>query len=254
MRTVLRTIEEAYEYPVEMEFTTNFRDDDSYQMNIVQCRPFQVKGGGEVSEPPSISSEDLVMETHGAVIGQSRLEAIDHVIYVVPSIYGELPLQKRYEVARVIGRITHYGETKNWKRVMLIGPGRWGTSTPFLGVPVNFSEIRSISILCEIVAMREGIVPDVSLGTHFFNELVEQNILYLAHFPDREENYMDTRFFEKLPNLLTELFPEQENLADVIRVVDLQDLKEDSIRLAINANSLAQHVICYLERDAQKVL
>ncbi|MCK5365115.1 MAG: hypothetical protein KAR22_19185 [Gammaproteobacteria bacterium] len=65
---------------------------------------------------------------------------------------------------------------------------------------------------------------------------------------------METRFFEKLPNLLTELLPEQENLADVIRVVDLQDLKEDSIRLAINANSLAQHVICYLERDAQKVL
>jgi len=254
MRTVLKTIQKAYEYPVEMEFTTNFPDDDSYQMNIVQCRPFQVKGGGEISEPPSISSEDLVLETHGAVIGQSRLEAIDHIIYVVPSIYGELPLQERYEVARVIGQITHYGETKDWKRVMLIGPGRWGTSTPFLGVPVNFSEIRSISILCEIVAMREGIVPDVSLGTHFFHELVEQNILYLAHFPDREENYMDTRFFEELPNRLTELLPEQENLADVIRVVDLQDLKEDGTRLAINANSPAQSVVCYLERDAGKML
>jgi hypothetical protein len=254
MRTVLKTVEEAYEFPVEMEFTTNFPDDGGYQMNIVQCRPFQVKGGGQISEPPSIPPEDLVLDTHGAIIGQSRLEVIDHVIYVVPSLYGELPLQERYEVARIIGQITHYGETKNWKRVMLLGPGRWGTSTPFLGVPVNFSEIRSISILCEIVAMREGIVPDVSLGTHFFHELVEQDILYLAHFPDREKNYMDNRFFERLPNHLLELLPEQKDFADVIRVLDLQDLKEDSARLVINANSPAQCVICYLERDSQKVL
>jgi hypothetical protein len=253
MRTVLATIEEAYEYPVEMEFTTNFQDDRGYQMNIVQCRPFQVKGGGEISEPPFIPSGDLVLETHGAVIGQSRLETIDHIIYVVPSVYGELPLQERYEVARVIGQITRYGETKDWKRVMLLGPGRWGTSMPFLGVPVTFSEIRSISILCEIVAMREGIVPDVSLGTHFFHELVEQNILYLAHFPDQEENYMDTLFFEELPNRLAELFPEWADLADVIRVVDLKGLKENSTRLAINANSPAQRVICYLERNSGKV-
>ncbi len=254
MRTVLTTIEEAYEYPVEMEFTTNFSDDGGYQMNIVQCRPFQVKGGGEIPEPPSIPAGDLVMEAHGAVIGQSRLETVDHIIYVVPALYGELPLQKRYEVARVIGQITRYGETKNWKRVMLLGPGRWGTSTPFLGVPVHFSEIRSIAILCEIVAMGEGVVPDVSLGTHFFHELVEQNILYLAFFPDREENYMDSRFVEKLPNRLTELFPEQEGLADVIRVVDLQDLQEDNVRFVVNANSPAQCVICYLERDWEKVL
>jgi len=254
MRTVLKTIAEAYEYPVEMEFTTNFPNDGGYQMNIVQCRPFQVKGGGQISEPPSFLSEDLVLETHGAVIGQSRLEVIDHIIYVVPSLYGELPLQERYQVARIIGQITRYGETKNWEKVMLLGPGRWGTSTPFLGVPVNFSEIRSISILCEIVAMREGIVPDVSLGTHFFHELVEQDILYLAHFPDREENYMDNLFFERLPNRLPELFPEQKDMVDVIRVIDLQDLKEDNTRLIINANSPAQCVICYLERDSQKVL
>lgn len=254
MLTVLKTVEEAYEFPVEMEFTTNFPDDGGYQMNIVQCRPFQVKGGGQISEPPSILPEDLVLDTHGAIIGQSRLEVIDHVIYVVPSLYGELPLQERYEVARIIGQITHYGETKNWKRVMLLGPGRWGTSTPFLGVPVHFSEIRSISILCEIVAMREGIVPDVSLGTHFFHELVEQDILYLAHFPDREGNYMDSRFFEKLPNRLPKFLPEHKGLADVIRVLDLHDLKQGGARLVINANSPAQRVICYLERDSQKVL
>jgi hypothetical protein len=50
---------------------------------------------------------------------------------------------------------------------MLLGPGRWGTASPDLGVPVQFAEINHVSVLCEIVTMRENLIPDVSLGTHF---------------------------------------------------------------------------------------
>ncbi len=82
---------------------------------------------------------------------------------------------------------------------MLIGPGRWGTTTPSLGVPVSFAEIDAARILCEIVAMREDLVPDVSLGTHFFNDLVEMDMLYLALFPGRQGNSWSEAFFEKTP-------------------------------------------------------
>ena len=74
---------------------------------------------------------------------------------------------------------------------MLIGPGRWGTTTPSLGVPVCFAEIDTVSVLCEIVAMREDLVPDVSLGTHFFNDLVEMDMLYLALFPGRQGQLLE---------------------------------------------------------------
>ena len=79
---------------------------------------------------------------------------------------------------------------------MLIGPGRWGTTTPSLGVPVHFAEINTVSVLCEIVAMRDDLVPDVSLGTHFFNDLVENDMLYLALFPKREGNYWNDALFD----------------------------------------------------------
>ena len=108
-----------------------------------------------------------------------------------------MPLRDRYSIARLIGRLLHLrGETVAGtlpqpprKNVMLIGPGRWGTTTPSLGVPVHFAEINTVAVLCEIVAMRDDLVPDVSLGTHFFNDLVEKDMLYLALFPKREGNY-----------------------------------------------------------------
>ncbi len=78
---------------------------------------------------------------------------------------------------------------------MLLGPGRWGTSSPELGIPVHFAEISRVSVLCEIVTMRENLIPDVSLGTHFLNELVEMNILYMALFPQQQPNYLNESFF-----------------------------------------------------------
>jgi hypothetical protein len=250
MRTVLAILEDAYEYPVETEFTTNFSDKGDYRVNIVQCRPFQVKGGGKISDPPPIQDEKLVFISHGAVIGQSRLDIFDTIIFVVPSLYSQLRQQERHSVARLIGRITEHEEMGQKRVTMLLGPGRWGTSTPSLGVPVNFSEIRTISILCEIVDMGEGIVPDVSLGTHFFNELVEQEILYLAIFPDRQENYVNSRFLEGAPSRTSRLFPD-ESLADVVRIIDSEDLPE-GVHFTINANCPAQRVVCYLEEGMKE--
>lgn len=86
-------------------------------------------------------------------------------------------------MARLIGRLLHLDEEKPPEQIMLIGPGRWGTTTPSLGVPVSFAEIDTATVLCEIVAMREDLVPDVSLGTHFFNDLVEMDVLYWRSFP-----------------------------------------------------------------------
>jgi len=183
---MLATLEKAYGCPVDTEFTTNSLEEEDYKINLVQCRPLQVAGArlGEAADlPADIDHKNLILEARGAVIGQSRLSTVDRLVYVVPSVYGHLPIPERYAVARLIGRVMHAEEPRRPERVMLLGPGRWGTTTPSLGVPVSFAEINTISALCEIVAMREDLVPDVSLGTHFFNELVEMDILYLALFP-----------------------------------------------------------------------
>jgi hypothetical protein len=130
---------------------------------------------------------------------------------------------------------------------MLLGPGRWGTTTPSLGVPVSFADISTVSVLCEIVAMRDDLVPDVSLGTHFLNDLIELDILYLALFPTRRDNRLDARFFEESPNRFAELVPEAAEWARAIRVIDVPAGPDGAV-YRLNANTLKQRVVCYADR------
>jgi hypothetical protein len=250
MQEMLRVLQAAYDYPVDLEFTANFAPDGGYKINLVQCRPLQVASDSGAVEPPpkTVDPADCVLEAHGAVIGRSRANLIDRLIYVTPALYGKLPMRDCYAVARLIGRLLHL-EGPQPKRVMLVGPGRWGTTTPSLGVPVCFAEIATVSVLCEIVAMREDLVPDVSLGTHFFNDLVEMDMLYMALFPGRKGNSWNRDFFEQSPNRLTELLPDESRWSEVVRVIDMPLASRGGAVVKLSANSLAQQVVCYLEHS-----
>lgn len=118
-------------------------------------------------------------------------------------------------------------------------------------MPVSFAEINKVSILCEIVAMREDLVPDVSLGTHFFDGLVEADILYLALFPGREGNQLNHAFFQEAPNKLLGLLPDAGAQAEVLRVIDAADLGQDRL-IKLNANNLNQKVVCYVGESAEE--
>ena len=252
MCAMLRRLHEVYGCPVDVEFTANYLRDKSWRINLVQCRPLQVKGIGEAPDPPaSIEPGDLAVEAGGAVIGQSRVCSLDRLIYVVPAVYGQLPMADRHAIARLIGRITHLDEPDPPETILLIGPGRWGTSSPELGVPVTFAEINTVTILSEIVAMRENLVPDVSLGTHFFSELVESDILYFALFPSRDGNLLNPAYLEDAPNQLPRLLPDDTRWAHCVRVID-PATGPDPITLALNANTLTQRVVCYRQRDGQE--
>ena len=122
---------------------------------------------------------------------------------------------------------------------MLIGPGRWGTSTPSLGVPVSFAEIAGASVLCEVNIMHDSLVPDLSLGTHFFNEMVEMNILYIAYFAERSDNRLDRKFFEETSNRLKDLLPEAGAWQHVVRVLDSADAGRLKM-LCLYADSVGQ--------------
>ena len=245
MREILDTLEAAYDYPVDIEFTANYMEDGNYRINLLQCRPLQVYGSEAIELPEAdIADEDRIVEAQGAVVGQSRVGKVDRFIYVVPERYGQLPVNTRHEIARLIGDINRAEKTGAPENVMIIGPGRWGTSSPSLGIPVSFSDINNVSILCEIVAMHDQLVPDVSLGTHFLNELVEMKMLYLALFPDKGENFLDKAFFEEAPNRLLELVPSAEKWEDTVRVIDAAAVSERG-SIQIIADALHQKVSCY---------
>ncbi|MDY0357518.1 MAG: PEP/pyruvate-binding domain-containing protein [Sedimentisphaerales bacterium] len=248
MREILRTLHEAYEHAVDVEFTLNFVDATTYRIHVVQCRPLGVKGT-ETPRPAAmhVPPDDMIIEAGGAVIGQSRRIRVDRFVYVVPEVYGRLALQDRYEVARLIGKINRTIQESSSPCTMLLGPGRWGTSDPFLGIPVAFAEINRISVLCEIVAMREHLVPDVSLGTHFLNELVETEMLYLAMFPHQGNNTLHEELFESPSNRLVELVPDANRWTDAVKLVDARDLAGEDRAVFLDADAFKQKVICYFQ-------
>jgi len=247
MRVILTTLQEAYSSPVDLEFTANFFSKDDYKINLVQCRPLQITTEGAATDrPEAVPQADVILESHGAVIGPSRLHAIDRVVYVEPLLYGQLPIADRYALARVIGRLLHLPQRqKGAAHVMLIGPGRWCTNSPSLGVPVSFAEIDRVRVICEIVAMRDDLVPDVSLGTHFFNDLVELDILYFALFPGRPGNGWNREYFLQSPNRLAELLPDAARWAPLLRVIDFAQDARDGYQVRLYANTPEQLVQCY---------
>ncbi len=127
---------------------------------------------------------------------------------------------------------------------MLVGPGRWGTSMPSLGVPVSFAEINTASVICELALMHEGLIPDVSLGTHFFNDLVEMDMLYLAVSPGREGHTLNDESVRAATNRLATLIPSAQGLAEVLRVVD-SSTAPGELALFLNVDSMKQQGVCY---------
>lgn len=249
MREMLKTLEKAYEYPVDIEFTANFFFGDRYSINLLQCRPLPVRGIKSARLPkPEVAPQDRIIEARGPVIGHSRLVQVGRFIYVVPSEYAQLSESQRHQVAGLIGKVNRAGTENENGVVVLVGPGRWGTSTPSLGVPVSFGDINRVSVLCEIVTMHEYLTPDASLGTHFLNELVEMDMLYIALFPDEGRSYLDTQFFEQTPSRLLDLVPEAEKWQHVVRVIDSAQVCGDGETIMLSANALEQVAIFYRTR------
>ncbi|HOX02230.1 MAG TPA: PEP/pyruvate-binding domain-containing protein [Candidatus Paceibacterota bacterium] len=249
LRELLETLQSAYDYPVDTEFTVNFLDERDYRINLLQCRPFQVRvvgEGGKVQWPAAVAPERLILDSRGPVIGHSRSMRIDRILYVVPSVYGQMSMSQRYSVARLVGKAVHHRDASAAPVQLLLGPGRWGTSMPSLGVPVSFAEINQVAVLGEIALMHEGLVPDVSLGTHFFNDLVEMDMLYLAVSPERPGHRFQERFLLEAPNRLVEILPRSEEWAHALRVIDAAALPGGAA-IHLHVDAMKQRAICYWE-------
>lgn len=227
MQEIFTLVSQAYEHPVDIEFTVNFLDDDDYRIHLLQCRPFQFTGKLQhLRLPDNIQAENILFKTAGPIIGQSTAEHIDRIIYVTPSQYGEMPVTQRYDVARLIGKLTNLDDDQH-RKIMLVGPGRWGTKMPELGIPVTFAEIQRASVLCEIAQMHEGLTPDLSLGTHFFNDIVEMDVVYMGISPNKAGSVFNEAFLKQQPNKLSQLLPENSSYAETIHVIDTDDIQAD---------------------------
>jgi hypothetical protein len=245
MRRMLKTLEKNYEYPVDIEYVLNFTASDSFQINLVQCRPHQTIGEEKpVKFPEHVPEEMLFFSLDGDFMGGSISQTIAKVVIVETASYGALKLQQKYEVARIVGMINRLIRNRDTEPVMLLGPGRWGSTTPSLGVPVHFSEINNIAVLGEMASREDGsLMPELSYGTHFFQDLVENRIFFVAIFPWKEKVILKTDWLNGFRNLLSDIVPGHANYGDVIKVYDVT-----SENLRIVADIVSQHIVCYRDR------
>ncbi len=220
MRRMLRCIQEEYAYPVDTEFTINLSENGEYSIDLLQCRPLQVpKGRSGTVIPPDIPEERILLESRGASMGMSKASSLDLVVYVDPVRYYNMPYKDKDLVAKLIGRINwHYRDQA--KHMMLIVPGRVGTTSPELGVPTAFSDISAYEIICETEESKAGYNPELSYGSHIFQDLVEAEILYTAVFHNDKTIHFSPEKLEGCRDLVSE-FDQGGMLAGIVHVYDV---------------------------------
>ena len=220
MRHMMRLIQEEYGLPVDIEFTINVSENKEYMINLLQCRPLQVyQDAGGVSLPEDVPEEQILLETRGASMGLSRETKIDLIVYVDPIRYYHLPYADKPDIAALIGQI-NWKYRDQGKHMLLMAPGRIGTSSPELGVPTAFSDISSFEAVCEMAESKAGYNPELSYGSHIFQDLVEAHILYTAVFSDKKTIAFHPELLKQAENIISSV-PQGAKWKDVVWLADV---------------------------------
>lgn len=244
MSKMLKALEQVYRYPVDIEFTANFNMEGKLKINLLQCRPFQTKGHySRVEIPEKINKSKILIQQDANFMGGSVYQGISRIICVDPQGYAKLDLSKKHEVARLVGKLNRQIGKREKMPTILLGPGRWGTTTPAMGVPVRFSEINNITAIGEIAYSDGSLIPDLSFGTHFFQDMVEMDIFYMAIYPEKKDVVFNSAWMKKQPNVLADLMPEDSAFADVVYVYDVRDKD-----LRLLSDIVTQKMICFFAK------
>jgi hypothetical protein len=230
IRTLLAVLQRRLGVPVDIEFAS-----DGTDLYLLQCR---AQGYGAASSPAAIPRDvpaEQVLFTARRYVSNGRVPDVTHVVYVEEDAYGRLSSPRLMrEVGDVVGRLNRLLPKR---RFVLMGPGRWGSRGDItLGVPVTYSQINNTAVLIEIARQKGNYVPDLSFGTHFFQDLVEGGIRYLPLYPDDPQVTFNVAFFRHARNILPDLVPDAAHLADVIHVIDVGRERDGQVlRILMNA-------------------
>jgi pyruvate,water dikinase len=240
IRDMLAILQDGMGKPVDLEFAF-----DGADLYLLQCRP-QSYGADTtpVAIPQNLPTGQVVFSAN-RFVSNGRMPEITHIVYVELEAYSSLPnAAAMREVGRAVGRLNKLLPKRQF---ILIGPGRWGSRGDIkLGVPVTYSEINNTAMLVEVARQRGNYLPELSFGTHFFQDLVEASIRYLPLYPDDPQTVFNERFLRHSDNVLQELLPEFEHLDQVIRVIDIQRAAPGMI-LRVLMNAELDQAVAYLD-------
>ena len=248
MKAILKTLERYYQGPVDIEFGADILSDyprPEFRIHLLQCRPLTSREWREGPPLPTKVPEQDTLFTANKLVPQGVVCDIRYLVYVDPDVYGHISDRTtKLEIARVIGRLNKRLEGQ---RFILLGPGRWGSSNIDLGVKVTYADIYNACVLVEIAMEKGGETPEVSYGTHFFQDLVESGIYPLPLYPNEPGVIFNCAFLERAPNVLPELLPEDAAYADYVKVIDVPAASQGRY-LEIVMNAEQEAAIAYLKQ------
>jgi len=233
LRGVLGLLEKRYGVPVDVEFAC-----EGEKLYVLQCRPLTEwsQSSERVGIPEPAGSQRIFFDTSRDIFRSAALEGIRYIIYVDGSAYNSLgsPAEK-LEVARTVGRVNRALANE---RFITMGPGRWGSVNLDLGVKVGYGDINKAQMLIEIAEERGGYRPEVSYGTHFFQDLIEADIIPLPLFPG-DRSTVDLEFLRTAPSALNRVLNADvvppRPVAEAVRVVDLDAVGPGRLSVYLDA-------------------
>jgi len=237
MKTILKKLDRHYERPVDIEFAVQFipgYPKPNFKVFLLQCRPLSNQNWVQnVAVPQDVPQADQIFSAN-RLVPSGLVDRIKYIVYVDPQVYCQVADNSiRTELARVVGRLNKRLEGEKF---ILMGPGRWGSSNIDLGIKVSYADIYNTSMLIEIAVARNGITPELSYGTHFFQDLVESNIYPLALYPDNPSILFNYKFINQAPNKLASLLPQDNLYVDYIKVINIAEVSPDKLlRVVMNA-------------------
>lgn len=237
LRKVLQLLEKNYQSPVDIEYTLKIERDSGtnppVKFTILQCRPqAQLTETAETEIPAFLPEKDIIFSTR-FMVPQGVVDRVDYVIFIPVEGFFALHDKERFELAHLVGKLNKAMEGKPF---LMVGPGRWGSTNADLGVPVSYSDIYNTRALVELTGKNIGPAPEPSLGTHFFQDLLEGQIYPLAIYLDDEQNAFQKTFFYHLPNHIQEFAKVPEDQMERLRVLRVADFREKHhLKLIMNA-------------------
>jgi hypothetical protein len=247
MDRILTILEDAYGRPVDVEFTASIGPQREVRINLLQCRPMTIAGVVDAVEVPDAIDPARLLFRSTRCMGGGVAEYLRYLVYIDPESYAriadvETKRAMRGVVGRINARLRERGEP-----MILLGPGRFGSSNINLGVNVRYADIDNAVVLVEMGRDAGDHAPEVSYGTHFFQDLVEARVLYLAVFPGAsgDEQAFNADFFERAPNCLPDLVPDAASFAPLIKVIDVARVG-DGQTVSVVADPRSQRAVCFL--------
>jgi pyruvate, water dikinase len=245
MDKILTTLDTAYGQALDTEFTAFANEDGKIKINLLQCRALRLPGGGVHVELPTNLPAENVLFTSNHFMNAGKVDNISFILYVSEEDYAATDMETRRRLGRLIGKLNEHKEIIDGE-LILIGPGRWGSSNLSLGINVGYADISHAKVLVEVGEEKTGYIPELSFGTHFFQDLVESQILYVAIYPGQAASYLNTDFLDSQPNTLLSLLPEAQRFDRLLRLVNIPK-STNGLKAVIAADNTARRAVCYLE-------